>query len=282
MKFDVFKSYALITVGLFIFALGWTGFIIPSNIVSSGVAGIGSLIYFAADIPVGYSVFAINSVLLLLGLKVLGGKFGLKTFYGIVVSAILFTILQRLIQEPFVEDRFMAAIVGGIMSGGSLGLIFSQGGTTGGTDIIAMIVNKKRNISPGKIIFYCDILIISSSFILFQSIETIVFGLVTMGVQSYVIDIYLTGMKQSLQIFIISKDKSHEIADFIGSDMKKGVTFINGKGWYSKEDMQIVMVVVRKNNMQNVLRSIKQIDPDAFITAATVMGVYGKGFDNIR
>ena len=275
------RAFSFITIGLFVYALSWTAFLIPSKIVGGGVAGIATMIYFASGLPAGISLLAINAVLIIIALRILGTSFGIKTVYSIVVLSVLMTVLQWYITKPLVDDRFMNSIIGGILCGFSIGLIFSQGGSTGGTDIIAMIVNKYRNISQGKMLLLCDVFIIASSYILFRSIETIVYGYVTMAVTSYVIDLYLTGSKRSLQVFIFSKE-SQAIADKIGGEIGRGVTFLKGKGWYTGQDADIIMVIIRKYESPMFFRTIKEIDPDAFISVATVMGVYGKGFDRIK
>ncbi|MEI7596035.1 MAG: YitT family protein [Bacteroidota bacterium] len=281
MIFKTIQSYAIITFGLFLFSLSLTAFLLPMDIVGGGVTGIGALIFYATGLPVGYTVLGVNAILILLAIKRLGANFGIKTIFGIVVMSLMLTIMQKFITKPIVEERFMAAIIGGILSGASIGLIFTQGGSTGGTDIIAMLITQKRNISPGKIFLYCDVIIIASSFLLFQSIETIVYGYVTMGVSSYVIDIVLVGARQSVQVFIFSKE-NRAIADKIGNGIGRGVTFIKGEGWYSGEETEIIMVIVRKHEVQDVFRMVKELDGNAFLSVANVMGVYGKGFDKIR
>jgi len=281
MNFKTIQSYAIITFGLFLFSLSLTAFLLPMDIVGGGVTGIGALIFYSTGLPVGYTVLGVNAILIILAIKQLGANFGIKTIYGIVIMSIMLTIMQNYITKPVVEERFMAAIIGGILSGASIGLIFTQGGSTGGTDIIAMLINQKRNISPGKIFLYCDVIIIASSFLIFRSIETIVYGYVTMGVSSYVIDIVLVGARQSVQVFIFSKE-NRKIADNIGNNLGRGVTFIKGEGWYSKEETEIIMVIVRKHEIQDIFRMVKEIDNNAFLSVANVMGVYGKGFDIIR
>lgn len=278
---DSIKSYAIITLGLFINALAWTAFIIPSEIVGGGVTGLSTLIFYASGFPVGVTFLLINIVLIIMGIKSLGLSFGIRTIYGSVMISLFLSILQHYITEPVVSDRFMAAIIGGIMGGASVGLVFSQGGSTGGTDIIAMMINKYRNISPGKLIMYMDVIVISSSYILFQSLEVLVFGFVVMSVASYAIDMVLMGHRQSVQMFIFSKH--HDlIAEQIANEIGRGVTLLNGKGWYSKTESSILMVVVRRYETNQIFRTIKQIDPDAFISISNVMGVYGKGFDPIK
>ncbi|MEA3503787.1 MAG: YitT family protein [Bacteroidota bacterium] len=279
--FDIVKQYSIITVGLFLNAIAWTAFLIPSKIVGGGVTGLSTLFYFAFDIPVGPSLLVTNLFLIVFGFRYLGRGFGVKTIYSFTVLSFFITILQSYITEPVVDDRFLSAIVGGILGGGCIGLIFSQGGSTGGTEIIAMLINRKHNISPGKLILVMDVVIIASSYFVLREIEAIVYGYVTMGVVSYVIDLVLTGNKRSAQLFIYSR-KSKEISDVIGKDLGKGVTLLKAKGWYSQQDFDIVMVVVRKRESTHVFRMIKEIDAEAFISVGSVMGVYGKGFDQLR
>lgn len=279
--FSEIKSYIIITIALFIMALGWTGFLIPNEILGGGVNGIATLLFWSTGLSTGVTIIAVNFVLIIIALRIIGSGFGVKTVYSILVLSAMFSFLQYYIKAPFVTDKFLAAIVGGIMGGSSIGLVFTQGSSTGGTDIVALIVNKYRNISPGKIILLLDVFIISSSFLLFRSIETLVYGFVVMGVSSYTIDLVLTGNKQSVQLFIFSK-KPQQIADRIGKETGRGITFIRGTGWYTKSEHNILMVVVKKMESSQLFRIIKEEDPDAFVTLNTVMGVFGKGFDEIR
>ncbi len=275
------RSYAVITLGLFVMALGWTAFLIPNEILGGGVSGISTLIFWVTGLPVGVSVFAINAVLLVFGLKILGRGFGIKTIYSIVVLSGFYALLQYYIREPFVTDKFLASIVGAGMAGSAMGFIFTLGGSTGGTDIIALIVNKYKNISPGRVILLLDVFIISSSYLVFRSIEPLVYGFVVMGVTSYTIDLIITGNKQSVQLFIFSKHAAL-IADRIGNELGRGVTFIKGVGWYTKTENDILMIIVRKTEYQQVFRIVKEEDPEAFLSLSMVMGVYGIGFDTIR
>lgn len=275
------RSYLIITAGLFVMALGWTAFLIPNEILGGGVSGIATLIFWTTGLPVGVSVFAINAVLIIFAMRILGKGFGVKTIYSIVLLSGFFALLQYYIREPFVTDKFLASIVGSVMSGSAMGLIFTQGSSTGGTDIIALIVNKYRNISPGKVILLLDVFIISSSFLVFRTIEPLVYGFVVMAVVSYTIDLIITGNKQSIQLFIFSR-KPDAIADRIGNELGRGVTFIRGIGWYTKTENDILMIIVKRMEYQQVFRIIKEEDPDAFLSLSTVMGVYGQGFDTIR
>lgn len=277
------KSYLIIALGLAIYSFGWTAFMIPSEIIGGGVSGIGTLIYYASGeaIPVGLSYFVINCFLIIIALKILGPKFGAKTVYAIILGAVFLSVQQKFITAPLVDDKFMATILGGILGGAGVGITISQGGSSGGTDIIAMIVNKYRNISPGRIILYIDVFIIASSYFIFNDVPTIVYGYVSMGVASYAIDMAISGNKQSAQMFIITKD--HEtLADEIGVKINRGISIIDAMGWYSKENKKMLMVVVRKHETPQVFRIVKQHDPDAFISMGSVMGVYGFGFEEIR
>ncbi len=275
------QSYFLLAFGLFITALGWTAFLIPAEITGGGITGISTIIYYASGFPVGISYLIISSFLVIIAIKVLGFAFGLKTVFAVAILGAFLSLLQALITEPIVDDTFMSAIIGGILAGTGVGIVFVQGSSTGGTDIIAMMINKYRNISPGRIILYLDLVIISSSYLIFFSLEKMVYGYVTMAVISYSIDMVLSGSKQTFQLFIFSP-KYMEIADRIDKEVKRGITLIDAEGWYSRKKSKIVMVMIRRQETSQIMRIIKDIDPDAFISQNNVMGTYGKGFETIR
>jgi len=279
--YPTLRSYAIITFGLFVNALGWTVFLLPAEITSGGMTGVSSLLYYAFKLPMGLTYLVMNVVLIILGVKVLGRSFAIKTVYATLVLSFFLSILEGIVVDPIVDEDFMSAVVGGILAGGGVGLAISQGGSTGGTDIIAMMINKHRNISPGRLLLYMDILIISSSYLVFQSIEIMVYGYVSMAVVAYTIDMVLTGAKRTVQMFILSK--RHEIiANRISSEINRGITILHGKGWYTQEDTKILMILVRKYESNHILRIIKETDPDAFISVNNVMGVFGYGFDPIK
>jgi uncharacterized membrane-anchored protein YitT (DUF2179 family) len=280
-KFKIIRSYSIIAFGLFINALGWTAFLIPTEITGGGVTGASTILFFATGIPVGVTFLVINLFLIIIAIKTLGASFGVKTVFGVVVLALFLSGLQQIITEPFVSDAFMSTVIGGILAGAGVGIVFTQGGSTGGTDIIAMIINKYRNISPGRVILYFDVLIISSSYLVFQSVEKMVFGYVTMAVTVYVIDLILSGSKQSYQVFIFSQ-KYEEIAERIARELNRGITILDGQGWYTKQNTKIILVLVRKHETSQLMRIIKEIDPAAFMSMNSAMGVYGQGFEKIR
>ena len=273
-----FKSYFIIALGLFINALGWTGFLIPSEIVGGGVSGIGTIIYFATGFKVGYSVFIINGLLIIAAMRVLGFGFGIKTIFATFVLSFFLWLLQSIITEPLVSDRFMCAIIGGIMAGASAGIILSQGGSTGGTDIIAMMINKYRNYSPGQLILTLDLIIISSSYFLTHSIEQVVYGYVAMSVSAYCVDMVIEGSKQSVQIFIFTK-KFDKIRNELISNHDQGLTELQAKDGFSQKDIKILMLLAKKKDSQAILKMVKIVDPEAFISMGSVMGVYGFGFE---
>ena len=275
------RPYIFITVGLFIFAFGWTAFLIPSEIIGGGISGLASLVYFATGFEVGYTNLLVNIILVLLAIKVLGAHFGVNTIYGILISSFFFIILQEHIKDPLVNDVFMAALIGGGLSGVGVGLAFMHGGNAGGTDIIALIINKYRNISPGRVFLYIDVVVIASSWFLFHDVEKIVYGYVVMAVASYSIDLVLDGSKQSFQIMIYSQ-YSKIIAERISKEIGRGVTCLKAYGWYSKKDIEVVMVIARKTDKTQILKIVKETDDCAFISVAKVMGVFGHNFEEIK
>ena len=296
---DVVKEYGVITLGLLAYSLGWTIFLLPNNLVGGGVSGFSAILYYATNIPMGYSYLAINAILLLIAVKILGTGFGGKTIYAIVMTSICLNIFPDLVPQEFVEEfavsngKLICTILGGIIAGVGIGISISQGGSTGGTDIIALIWCKYRNVSPGRVILIIDVIIILSSLLipsyteyglllpLAEKVAVAVYGLIMVTVCGYAVDVYLSGTKQSVQALIFTK-KYEEMADAIAFDMNRGVTVLPAKGWFSKEDGYVLMVVTRRSDLNLLLKYVKSIDPDAFLSVANVMGVYGKGFDAIK
>ena len=278
---SVIKDYVIMFIGLILYVLSWTLFLVPAKITGGGISGLAAVIFYSTKIPIGLTYFAINVVLISIALKVLGSNFGMKTVFNMVTLTLLFAVPQEYFPGALIDDNFLSAVLGGMMGGIGIGLVFSRGGSTGGTDIIAMIVNKYRNISPGRIILYCDVIIISSSYFLVHSVEKMVYGFVSMAVVSYTLDAFLSGSNASAQIFIFSP-KYEEIADFINNESVRGVTVLDGTGWYTQQNIKVIMTIVRKKETSIIFRKVKEIDPNAFISMASVMGVYGQGFDKLK
>ena len=294
------KEYLLITLGLTLYALGWALFLTPNSMLGGGVTGFSALLQYATGglIPLSVTYFVMNILLLLIGTKVLGTGFGAKTIFAIIMTSIMLELTQRYLPTEFTtyfatQGEIVCAVLGGIMAGVGIGLSMSQGGSTGGTDIIALVWCKFRPASPGKIILIIDVIIILSSLLLplkdangvlldaAPKVALVIFGLMQVAVCGYAIDLYISGSKQSVQVFIFTK-KVEEMADAIAFDMKRGVTVLPAKGWYSKEEKQVIMVVTRKADLNLLLRYVKTIDSEAFLSVSSVMGVYGQGFDTIK
>lgn len=293
------KEYALVTLGVVSYALGWTIFLLPNNLVGGGVSGFASIVMYATGISMGVTYFVLNVLLLLIGTKILGTGFGGKTIYAIIMTSVMLSIMPKIIPSDFIQEfatsngKLICTILGGVIAGFGIGLSISQRGSTGGTDIIALLWCKFYHASPGRVILIIDVGIILSS-LLFPSytdsgellgfsdkLAIVVYGLIQVTVSGYAVDLYLSGSKQSVQAFIFTK-KVSEMADAIAFDMKRGVTVLPAKGWYSKEEKQVLMVVTRKADLNLLLRYVKTIDPDAFLSVSSVMGVYGQGFDTIK
>lgn len=296
---EVVKEYGVITLGLLAYSLGWTIFLLPNNLVGGGVSGFSAILYYATTIPMGYTYLVINAILLLIAVKILGTGFGGKTIYAIVMTSICLNIFPSLVPQSFITEfavsngKLICTVLGGIIAGVGIGISISQGGSTGGTDIIALLWCKYRNASPGRVILIIDVIIILSSLLvpsytdsgellpLSEKIAVAVYGLIQVTVCGYSVDVYLSGTKQSVQALIFTK-KYQEMADAIAFDMNRGVTVLPAKGWFSKEDGYVLMVVTRRADLNLLLKYVKSIDPDAFLSVANVMGVYGKGFDAIK
>ena len=290
------KEYGLVTLGVVSYAIGWTIFLLPNNLIGGGVSGFASILYYATGLSMGVTYFILNVILLIVGTKILGTGFGGKTIYAIFMTSLLLSVMPKVIPSDFIHEfalsngKLICTFLGGIIAGFGIGLSISQGGSTGGTDIIALVWCKFYPASPGRVILIVDIGIILSSLLFPSYTETgellpfaeklavVVYGLVQVTVSGYAIDLYLSGSKQSVQAFIFTK-KVEEMADAVAFDMKRGVTVIPAKGWYSKEERNVLMVVTRKTDLNLLLRYVKNIDPDAFLSVSTVMGVYGQGFD---
>jgi len=293
------KEYGLVTVGVVAYALGWSIFLLPNNLIGGGVSGFASILYYATGIPMGITYLVLNVILLIIGTKILGTGFGGKTIYAIITTSIMLAIMPKVIPTDFIHEfaisngKLICTIIGGVIAGFGIGLSISQGGSTGGTDIVALLWCKFNPASPGRVILIVDVVIILSS-LLFPSytdagealgfsekLAVVVYGLIQVTVSGYAVDLYLSGSKQSVQAFIFTK-KAEEMADAIAFGMKRGVTVLNAKGWYTKEDRKVLMVVTRKTDLNILLRYVKNIDADAFLSVSSVMDVYGQGFDTIK
>lgn len=287
------KDYVMIILGIAIYSFGFTAFILPEKVVMGGVSGLGSLVYFASqeylsfEIPVAVTQYSVNLILLAFAYRIVGKQFVMRTIFGATVISLMIGIMQPLFYElldgkPLVQgETFMNVIIGGISCGIGIGMAFTHNGSTGGTDIVAAMVAKKSNVSIGRTMLYTDFFIISSSYLLFQDINKIVYGFVVLFVASMVADMMINTNRQAVQ-FTIFSPKWKEIATAINNEANRGCTVLNGIGWYSKQEVKVLLVMCRKIESVTIFRIIKSIDHDAFITQANVNGVYGQGFDEIK
>ena len=291
----------MVTLGIMLFVLGWSIFLVPNNLVGGGVTGVSAILQYATHgvIKIGYSYFVVNAALIIAAMFVLGFGFGWKTIYATILASIGLNLFQDLIPADFIQaialdnGKLMSTIMGSIMVGVGIGFTMIAGGSTGGTDIIALMVNKYHNVSPGRLILYMDVVIILSSLLVpsftpdgeelpfVEKLTNVVYGFILITINSTVLDLVISGSRQSVQLFILSKHYA-EIADSITKDLHRGVTVLDGKGWYTKENTEVLMVLTRKTDLNILLRYIKAIDPDAFLSVTSVTGVYGKGFDAIK
>ena len=288
MILDEVKDYFFISMGCAIYCVGFCLFMLPYEFTPGGMTGVSAIIYYATGFPTQYSYFIINAILLAIGLKILGFKFFTKTIYATANITFFLGLIQNIIRQadgslPQVvgDQPFMAAVLGACIEGAALALVFVNNGSTGGTDIIAAIVNKYKNFSMGRILMWLDFIIVSTSFFVFHDWNKVVTGYVILIISMILLDYTMTSATQSVQFTIIS-DKHEEIAQKINEVVRRGVTELYGEGWYSKQERRVLIVMARRRESQQIFRLIKHIDNKAVVTMTKVVGVYGEGFDHIK
>lgn len=281
LKSFYWRDYIVIIIGLVLYSVGLTGFLIPYKIVMGGLGGVSLLIKYATGFPLWASFIILNSFLLIFAWFILGRKYVFSTMFSSVMLTFLLNITERYITEPLISNETFAIIIGAVFCGVGLGMVLSMNSSTGGTDIIAGIITKYHYLSMGRVLMYIDIFIVLSSYLLFQSIEKIIIGFVISSVIYYAVDMVINGRKQSVQFFIFSSQYD-EIATHINTELGRGCSVIDGVGWYSKQPQKIVLVMARSNESTSIFRLVQRIDSDAFITQTNVSGVFGKGFESMR
>ncbi len=288
------KEYLLMTLGMFLYAFGWVACVIPVGGMGGGATGLSMILNaLIPAISIGTFVFIINAALLIVAGFIVGWNFGIKTIFCITMLSVAMDVVGVILPENILaiytenidSNSILLVILGAVMAGAGVALSFSQGGSTGGTDIVAMIINKYKTISYGKIVITSDFFIIGSSLFiasdLATGIATVVYGYIMVAVFGYTVDMIQSGNQQSNQIFIISP-KYEAIADAINNEAHRGVTIIDGKGWYTKQECKIAMVVCRRRDASGILKIARRIDENAFCTMGSVMGVYGQGFEALN
>lgn len=293
------------TSGILFYTFAWIACVIPANGTGGGATGL-SLVLCALirnltgfDIPVGTMAFAVNGILLLAAGFVIGWKFGLKTIFCVVMLSISLNFFQA--ELPAIKEwltvrgliapdaisifgnlePILLVIMGGLLSGVGIYICFMQGGSTGGVDILALIINKYHPINYGRVVIVHDATVILASLLVGNGPETVIYGFLLTIVFSVTTDALLSGNQQSNQLLIISPRFHERIAEEITQQAHRGVTLLNGMGWYTKEPSQVVMVICRKRETQDVLKIVKNVDPGAFVSVTSATGVYGQGFGMI-
>ncbi|MGG6544222.1 UNVERIFIED_CONTAM: YitT family protein [Prevotella sp. 15_C9] len=290
------KDYILITVGLILYASAFTVFLMPYEIVTGGLTGFSAIIFYATGFKIENTYMIVNIILLAAALKILGWKFMMKTIYAIFALYFLLKVAQDLMPVDangnFIKvlgegQEFMSLIVGCCITGVGMATVFLNNGSMGGTDIIAACVNKYKDISLGQVLMAVDICIIGTC-MLFPQFGTyverfhkVVFGLCTMFIECFMLDHVMNLRRQSVQFLIFSK-KYEEIADAIMKERDRGITILNGQGWYTGKDIKVICLMAKRNESQSIFRIVKFIDPSAFISQTSVIGVYGEGFDRLK
>lgn len=280
---SVLWDYLLMTVGSVIFCMAWTSFLIPNGLASGGMTGLCTIIQYGTGIPVGWTYPIINVLLLVLGFFALGKGFGIKTIYVIGLTSLLFEVLPNFPQlEVMMDEKFLVALVGASLESIGIGLVLLRGGSTGGTDIIAMLINKYWPVSVGRVYLFTDIFIITSLLLVpDKGLVDMIYAFVVMIGFSFGVDFVLLGNKSSVQILVFSS-KYEEIADHVIFNVRRGVTALQSVGWYSQKEGKVLLIIARKQQMNEVVNEIKSIDRNAFISVSTAMSVYGEGFEEVK
>ncbi len=277
------RDYLMIGIAMLSYSIGWNIFLLPNSIATGGVPGIASVVFWGVGIPVQITYFFVNAVLLLIALRILGFKFCIKTIFGVIVLTLMTTVVQKATAgSSLLHDQpFMASIIGAIFCGSGIGMGLAFRGSTGGTDIVAAIINKYRDISLGRVIMLIDIVIISSTYLVFHNWEKVIYGYVVLLVTSFCVDQVVQSMHRSVQFFIIS-DKYKDIASRIALYPHRGATVIEARGFYTGRDVKMLFVMAKRRESGVIFSIINEIDPKAFVTQTNVIGVYGEGFAKFK
>lgn len=281
----------MIAFGALLYVVGWTSFLIPNNIASGGLTGACTIIQLATGgaIPVAYSFPVINTILIVLASLVMGKGFGFKTIFAIIVSTILFDIMPKvdilisLEGRPlYISEKVLIPIIGGLVEALGIGIILERGGSTGGTDLLAVVINKFWPVSLGKVYIFCDLVIIASILLIpGRTFQDMVYGYIAMLTFSLMVDFVLLGRKSTVQVLVFS-EKYEDIADYIIKVLDRGVTALNAVGWYTKSDKKVLLIIVRKSQLHDLTKAVKAIDNRAFVSVAPANSVYGEGFEEMK
>ena len=284
-------DYVLITLGCAIYVVAWTSFMLPGGIVSGGLTGACAILSMGTGVPVDIYYITFNVILILLATFIMGISFGAKTIYAILLSTVLLRVmgsesmnfLKCMPGEAlYLDDRILVPLIGGLLEAVGIGLILQRGGSTGGIDIFVLLINKFWPVSPGKVYLYFDVIIIASLLLIpGHTFSDVIYGYVAMAAFTFSVDFVLMGRKSTVQLMIFS-EKYPDIADYINREMDRGVTVLKATGWFSKSDRPVLLVLVRKYQLTEVTRAVKDVDPKAFVSVVPANDVYGEGFGEIK
>ncbi len=282
-------DFLAINLGMAVYSLGWAAFLLPYHITTGGMAGMFAIVYYVTGFPMSYAILIANGILLVFALWQLGWKFTIKTAYAVLALSAYLQLGQdmmtaddgTLMQLLGEGQDSMACVLGAVLNGLGIGIVFLSGGSTGGWDVIAAIINKYRNVSLGRVLLYLDFLVIASCWPIFHDWRMVVFGYVTLAIYTYVLDMLVNSARQDVQ-FIIFTTKPDEICQRIITETCHSVTSMNGEGYYSRQSIKVLITIVHKRESVTILRMIKETDPDAFVSQSRAEGVYGNGFKAIK
>lgn len=276
------RDYVMIVFGLVCYCFGFSAFILPEKVVTGGVIGLASIIHYAWGWNVAVVNYTINILLLAIAFRTVGKQFVIRTVFGATMASLLLYIMVPIFQEKIVEGQpFMSIVIGATLCGLGLGITFTHNGSSGGTDIVAAVVAKYSNVSFGRMMLYCDMCIIGSSYFLFHGLDKIVYGLVVMIVTSFVADLVINNNRQAVQ-FMIFSHQWEAIANAIKNEAHRGCTLLEGTGWYTKQEVKVLLLLCRKYEAAHIHRIVKAIDPAAFVSQTNASAVYGEGFDTMK
>lgn len=286
---EFLKDFFAINLGMATYALGWAAFLLPYHITTGGMTGMFAILYYLTKFPISAAVLISNAILLVIAFKPLGWKFVGKTAYAALALSFFLEMGQQIMTSPDGTlmqvlgpgQDSMACVLGAILNGLGIGIVFLSGGSTGGWDIIAALVNKYKNISFGRALLILDFVVIASCWPIFHDVRMVVFGYVTLVVYTYALDMLINSTRQDIQ-FIIFTNKPNEISQRIITETCHSVTLMNGEGYYSHQDIKVLITIVHKRESVNILRMIKETDPAAFVSQSRAEGVYGNGFNAIK
>jgi len=281
--FEGLKAYLLITLGCLIYCLAWTQIFEPNGLVSGGITGLCVVIEYGTGFPLYISYGIFNVILLLLAFVILGKSFGIRTIYALLIITLFFDILPLLgLPSLVLKDKILLPVIASLLEAVGVSMMIKYNSSSGGTDIIALIINKFWPVSLGKVYIFLDIVIIASVMLVpGKTIDEMIYGYLAVIVFSTSLDFITLGSKQSVQLMVFS-DKYVQIADYINKQMDRGVTALDAIGWYSGEAKKVLLIVVRRSEVGILADKIKEVDSHAFVTVAPVNSVFGEGFEEIK